>query len=64
MRQTQKKEAKGQQTSKVKTQAAKPRKRVIRRRLGIDGKPEAIVTSIDFAPVHPMYLKCPLFTSV
>ena len=64
MRQTQKKEAKGQQTSKVKTQAAKPRKRVIRRRLGIDGKPEAIVTSIDFAPVHPMFLKCPLFTSV
>ena len=64
MRQSRKKEVKGKKTNKVKTQDAKPRKRVIRRRLGIDGKPEAIVTSIDFAPVHPMYLKCPLFTSV
>lgn len=64
MRQSQKNEARGQKTSKVKTQDAKPRKRVIRRRLGIDGKPEAIVTSIDFAPVHPMFLKSPLFTSV
>ena len=64
MRQSQNKEANGQQTSKLKTQEAKPRKRVIRQRLGIDGKPEPIVTGIDFAPVHPMFLKCPLFASV
>lgn len=64
MRQSQQQEEKGQQTSEVKTKESKPRKRVIRQRLGIDGKPEHIVTGIDFAPVHPMFLKCPLFTSV
>lgn len=64
MRQSRKNEEKGHQPSNVKAQEAKRRKRVIRRRLGIDGKPEPMVTGIDFAPVHPMYLKCPLFTSV
>jgi hypothetical protein len=38
---------------------AKPRKRVIRQRLGIDGKPEPMVTVMDHAPVHSMYLKAP-----
>ncbi len=64
MRQSKNREAKDQHTNNVKPMTAKPRKRVIRQRLGIDGKPEHIVTGIDFAPIHPMFLKCPLFTSV
>lgn len=63
MRQS-KKDDKGHNTRNDKNQATKPRKRVIRPRLGIDGKTESIVTVMDHAPVHPMFLKAPLFTSI
>lgn len=42
----------------------KPRKRVILQRLGFDGTPEAIVTVMDHAPVHSMYIKSALFKSI
>lgn len=63
MRQS-KKEDKGHKASNDKSQAAKPRKRVIRPRMGIHGKTEPIVAVMDHAPVHPMFLKAPLFTSI
>jgi hypothetical protein len=63
MRQS-KKEDKGHKAINDKNQTSKPRKRVIRPRMGIDGKTESIVAVMDHAPVHPMFLKAPLFTSI